>query len=111
VKQLSDEPEAEAVAEAHVLRVAARGFDELRPRAGYVKAKVLCLELMGGWHGGDLDEVVTDSGALYHLTTTYLHEGDDAVGIEISIQADAGPGEIHYAKWDLARDGTLTRDY
>jgi hypothetical protein len=109
--QSSDEAEAEAVAEAHAQRVAARGFAELRPRAGYVKAKVLGLHLIGGGDSGEMDELVTDSGALYHVNTSFHWAGDDAVKIEISVQEDSGPGPIHPAQWTLSRDGTLTRDY
>jgi hypothetical protein len=111
VRRPSDEAEALAVARAKARELAARGFDALRPLAGEVRATVLGVQLVGGGDAGEVGETVADSGALYHWAASVNYGGDDAVEVEVSVQADEGPGEIFYAQWILSRDGTLTRDY
>jgi hypothetical protein len=111
VKDRSNEAEALALAEAKAHEIAARGFDALRPLAGEVRATVFCVQLIGGGDAGEFGEVVADSGTPYHWVADVMYAGNNAVEIEVSVQADEGPSGIFYAQWTLSRDGTLTRDY
>jgi hypothetical protein len=111
VRAPRDDGEAHEVAEAKAREVAARGFVALRPLAGEVRATVLGVQLIGGGDSGEVGELVAHSGALYHWVTSVNYGGDDAVEIEVSVQADEGPSGIFYAHWTLSRDDTLTRDY
>ena len=111
VRPPRNQAEAEAVAEAQVAKVVARGYEELRPLAGEVRAHVLGIDWISGGGGDELGEAVGESGALYHLVTDVHYHSDDAVAIEVSVQEDSEPGGTLYAEWVLSKDGTLKRDY
>ena len=111
VRPPRNKAEAEAVAEAQVAKIVARGYDQLRPLVGEVRAHVLGIDWITGGIDEELGEAVGASGALYHLVTHVHYYSEDAVGIEVSVQEDSEPGGSLDGQWVLSKDGTLVREY
>jgi hypothetical protein len=108
-----DEPEAQALLDAHVEKLLERGYEDLRKLAGEIRASFLGGHFMvTSGADSEMSEAVGRSGTRYEVFASATWDGTDgAILVEAEIREAEPPHGFLITEFELSPDGSVDQVY